>query len=263
MFRLYREMFQQLFLGLVYLRYVAGVTTHGMLADGLTVWMRNNPNLMPPRIQDWVAGTIRETRNIRVTPPDDTIDTMIAQMSAPATATADRDLIDAVVESLQLPFNAGRYQGGSDRTKALQKAILTPNELSALREKIVRAEMTCSACKAPFRDGELITFTTSGGGAPMVYCYRCIAPTWVACHTCREGVQAIDRKFYVGMSTLCDLHAKQEAGPFRRTRVTMPDPAIWQHIMATPDTTVTIANDLPRLDDEPLLFTEELDDADD
>lgn len=226
MFRLFKDQIQHILLALVYLRYVAVLTSNRAIKDALAVWMRANPNGLPQLTRDWVTAVSREMGDHAAPPsPDEVVDVLIAQLATPREAKADKDLIDAIVESLGLPFTGGRYTANSDRTRAVQRALLTPNEVGLLRDKLRKAEMLCGACNVPLRDNELVTFSTNGGPSPVLYCYRCLNPQWVGCHTCRKGVQAIDRKFYIGSTTVCEDHKPKPTGLAGALRVKMPDPA--------------------------------------
>jgi hypothetical protein len=130
------------------------------------------------------------------------------------------------VAALRLPWTGRRFIG-SDPIKAIQKAILTPNEVGAVKELLQKAELCCGACGRPLRDGELITFMSPTSISPQLYCYRCIRPTWVACTKC-DDVAMIDRKFYIGQHKGCATHDTTPTA--YKAAVRTPEPSIWQHI---------------------------------
>ncbi len=204
MIRLLKDSAHFILIALMYLRYGVGITSWRQLRDTFAVWYRVNHARVPENLQAAYGIAVRELDGDtegEVT-PDAIIGNVDAQLTTPRGVNEDRELIDVLIRAMQLPYNR-RFSG--DRIKAVQRAILTPNENASMQEKVLRAEMTCSSCNYPLRSGELVTFRGDKGVA-SIQCYRCSNPQYVACHHCHGEVLEIDRKFYIGQTTKCDKH---------------------------------------------------------
>ena len=91
----------------------------------------------------------------------------------------DSDLVETIVSylGLQHPRNRG-ITGG--HLEELRRAILLPEELRTLKEKIKANELECPQCRHRFQDGEMLTVTVDRAGATL-NCVRCRLPMYVVC----------------------------------------------------------------------------------
>lgn len=89
----------------------------------------------------------------------------------------DGDLIELIVGVLGLEYTRNRLPSGA--IEDLRKAILLPDELRKLKEKLQEKELKC-ACGHRFQDGELTTLSINREGV-FIACARCRLPQYVVC----------------------------------------------------------------------------------
>lgn len=88
------------------------------------------------------------------------------------------DLIDIIVDILRSPYAMNTIT--PKVVKSLRKAILTPDELGALKTIVKEREMTCHQCQHKFVSGEAVVFTDDGDFVKLS-CMNCMRPELMAC----------------------------------------------------------------------------------
>lgn len=104
---------------------------------------------------------------------------------------ADRDLIDIIVNTLQLPYP--RNLLGGKTLEQLSRAILLPEELGKLTSRLKEREMSCGNCGKELHVGESVTIQGEGKSRSLM-CTVCYTPELFACG-CRKGVGPFPQKF--------------------------------------------------------------------
>ena len=102
--------------------------------------------------------------------------------------THDSDLVETVVAFLQLEHVRNRMDG--EMFQQLRKAILLPEELRSVKEKLATKELRCS-CGHRYHDGELTTLSLSRDGV-FISCARCRLPSVVVCFK-KDGCDNLSR----------------------------------------------------------------------
>lgn len=111
-------------------------------------------------------------------------------------ATHDGPLIDQVVRLLGLPY--GRNVLSGKTLTALRRAVLFPEEMAKLGERLHGTEYSCSGCGVAFTDREAVTFRIVEG-FPTLSCSKCITPSYTHCKSCTDGVVQIDKRTQGGL----------------------------------------------------------------
>ena len=102
--------------------------------------------------------------------------------------THDGDLVETIVDFLQLEHVRNRMD--SEMLQQLRKAILLPEELRSVKEKLATKELRCS-CGHRYHDGELTTLSLSRDGV-FISCARCRLPSLVVCFK-KDGCDNLSR----------------------------------------------------------------------
>lgn len=107
-------------------------------------------------------------------------------------------IIDRVAEILTSPHAKQMLAGKT--LEALKRAVLNPQEITGLDERLQAAEVHCTACHKVFTSGEVITMfhepTNRGILKPQLYCTKCLGPSYLACSCvgCNEAVALTNKQ---------------------------------------------------------------------
>lgn len=120
------------------------------------------------------------------------------QISEGGKPSKDKDLIDTIVRTLQLP-NCGNVLSGRTLER-LRQAILLPDEMAGLIDRLARQEWSCSACGHQFQDGEMGTIQRpvlqGNNMRTQLVCSNCALPTFVACSNGCKNSMEIGKKLF-------------------------------------------------------------------
>jgi len=106
----------------------------------------------------------------------------------------DRDLIDTIANALQQSRGSNFFSGKTLTT--LRKAILIPEELIGLKNRLANGELGCGTCGADLKYGDMLTLTKESGDSTVVVCSNCVIPKFVHCgHTkgCTNSIEIPSR----------------------------------------------------------------------
>lgn len=131
-------------------------------------------------------------------------------------------LVDKLAEVVMGPFPGNQF--GPPIVKSVQRAILNPEELDGVMERIIRKEMYCCGCGHMFGDGQMVTFGISTNNrherTSGLYCHTCKMPSQMRCETpkCTHNQSVIKKilnlMYKNGACQACrDRKAKGETGP--------------------------------------------------
>lgn len=93
-------------------------------------------------------------------------------------------IIDRVAEILLNPFARPMLAG--KLLEQLRKAVLNPEEIVGLDDRIRARELHCEGCQRPFTSGEVVSFNSDpdnrGRQKVSLFCVRCLTPRFVTCN---------------------------------------------------------------------------------
>jgi len=127
----------------------------------------------------------------------------------------DRELIDQMIAILKSAYPSNVLAGKT--MDKLMKAILLPEELTALRETVRKAEMHCVLCGRQVDNGELVTLVTRDGGAGLT-CLECKPPSIMKCYhpDCTDNVPVPLKMIEMIGTARCAKHATAEPETSKR-----------------------------------------------
>jgi predicted RNA-binding Zn-ribbon protein involved in translation (DUF1610 family) len=174
MIRLYRQQAQRVMVGLMYLRRLGYDFRQAFEYYG---------NQSAPK-DPVLATALRSALQDRETTQMGTIENFIGELAPAINADgkfqqADSTLVDLIVEICQLPYARANL---SPRTmQELRRALLLPDELAGLNDRLRRREASCMSCGHAFQMGEAATVLTGPDGI-ILECMRCRLPMSVPCY---------------------------------------------------------------------------------
>ncbi len=120
-----------------------------------------------------------------------------------ASAGGERELIDRIVDVLKLPYSKNVISGS--QLASLSKAILVPDELIGLSEKLKKAEQSCSSCGHDFDEGEIGVQYKQDGVRNSWLCTMCYTPKKMSC-SCKKSMRLPDKlgEFLKNQNVKCD-----------------------------------------------------------
>lgn len=227
MFRFFRSCIHKFTIMVALLRYRYGIKNMNDACIELHLFLDANPNLfsvlMADTLRNVMETIVHEGDNEAL---EERVKSLTELCRTPLNRkSTDSDLIDAIVTTLRLPLGGNRIS--ASQVRALEQAILTPNEIGSLRESVGKKELYCGSCGKRLNDYELVTFEWGSTGCPVLHCYRCYHPQTVGCGSCEDSI-TIDRQFYVGKATTCPKHS----GAYTATAIPAPTPTMSQRIRA-------------------------------
>ena len=109
-------------------------------------------------------------------------------------AVGEKDLLDAIVEVLNLPYGRNALSGGAyDR---LVDALLIPSETAGLVRKLRAREISCCGCGHQFAVGEIGTIIPAERREGVViHCVTCSSPDTIRCKKC-EGSLPLPKRLW-------------------------------------------------------------------
>lgn len=136
---------------------------------------------------------------------------LIKQLTEDYSVRGEKDLIDQIVQTLQLPY--GRNALSGETMRRLRQALLLPSEMGGLLHRLRAREMSCGQCGNPLHDRESVTYVRTGEGEFVFTCHRCAPPLTVSCAAC-DGTSPLSQKATTAMSKmLCPIcQSKRAAG---------------------------------------------------
>ncbi len=107
-----------------------------------------------------------------------------------------QDLIDALVDVVKSPYSRNVLSGNA--LSALRKALLLPDEMAGLTQRLRKREMACAMCGHEFQQGETVTIY-SEREAIVIVCCSCYFPSLMRCSKC-SGCAEIPQKLRDGLN---------------------------------------------------------------
>lgn len=174
MLRLYRELGNLAFLGLVVLWYVMHQTgSRHIVEEAIAVYTQKHPS-----VGNLLFNAYELSRRTEYMTP--ALTSTQAHLERPLKRSWDVDLIDAVVRLIGSPYAAQRVTEAT--LTNLRQALMSPIELAKARSIQVE-QVRCAVCRRPFVSGEILTGHIGSGGFSVI-CHRCQRPSMIACDTC-------------------------------------------------------------------------------
>lgn len=125
----------------------------------------------------------------------------------------ESDLIETFVKILKTPRGLNILSGKT--LDQLRKAILLPDELAGLKQRLQKEELHCGSCGSLLHRGEMLTLGVESGGGVIVSCGTCIVPRLVKCWNNKEHVVELSpslrksiEKTCKSKCATCDLESK-------------------------------------------------------
>ena len=186
MLRFYRRFAAQIYLILLHYRDRGG-SWNDCIRYTKEYWNHYDPSVLRHHTIESVglAASINEDMDSEGENIDDLINHLISQLTVRESEVKDKTLIDAIVETLKLPFVGSVLAGNT--LQSLKKAILVPDELAGLQERLAQKELHCSNCGHRFINGEMVSIHGTGTGRsnPQLYCTSCYTPGYSVCNYCK------------------------------------------------------------------------------
>ena len=171
---------------------------HGSTRDTLTSAWRNLSS----------GGSIIGTHMV------DHVDKLSEQIVKVNANLANKDgmIIDKVVELTAMSF--GRNCIPSGTLTSLRKAVLLPNEIAEVDQKLLLHETYCTECGTLLHSGELVTLHVSDNKSRerTLRCVNCMPPTLIACRKCNEAYNIPKKVAAILSKHLCPDCTAPEAG---------------------------------------------------
>lgn len=184
MLRMYRQFAEQVLCALLFLRDRAG-DSFGPIHEHVVVsWRRedgrnrfHNDGQAANLIHTVNFLTERNDFEMNLSEMITTLGDQIRAAQNSIGSSQDKDLLDAIVRVTGLPYARNRMSG--DVLESLKKALLLPDEIAGLKERLGREEMHCTTCGKKFMNGEMGSFINERGRS-SVMCTNCYHPVWIA-----------------------------------------------------------------------------------
>lgn len=213
MFRLFRNSVELIIMSLLHYKDL-GYNTGDTKVHGKKYYSGNKSITAKSEIKEAAKFIMNVERNRR-TPQDDEdedIDEILTILSRQLLdevlergKNQDRDLVQLVVETLELPSASNRLRG--DAIARLRRSILLPNELAVVRNKL--NVVGCAGCKHVFVDGEMVVAEKTRENISF-FCARCLRPFMAVCGCdgCEEALRMSEevRDALVDKMPKCEAH---------------------------------------------------------
>jgi hypothetical protein len=204
MLRFYKNMVDQLLCSLLYLRDKISesgeeITPEKIREYCLNNWYRGSDSSSPSRkirgaVYNFINADEDSSYNINV---NKLIEEIADQLNS-TNPNEDATIIDSIVRILRLPLSDNILAGRT--LDQLRKAILLPEEVRGLTDRLNDIELSCASCGAKLIQGEMVVlrkkYTAKNN---CIMCLRCSTPTTVGCK------QIHNDTVYNG--TVCEGHA--------------------------------------------------------
>lgn len=183
MYRLYRNMVQQLLVLLIYYRETGrsyseaqGYVRENLVSVNRLGYGNAESN---EKLKKVVSGFVFDKPSASARLLDTLIDDLAKQLSSSeASGSSDRDLIDTIVRITGLPHARGLMSCST--MQRLRDALLLPDEIVELK-KTFAAELHCESCSHKFVQGEMASIMVNGpNSGAIVVCTRCRKPSSMA-----------------------------------------------------------------------------------
>lgn len=199
MLRQYRSFFEKVFIALLYMRFRRGTSPREAFQYAVDEWHPGRPSIGRFEHADKLihcARGIVENGGQQFT--DDSWDGMLVEMAdqllvEEVKGPKDGTLIDRMVRVIGLPY--ARNALGARVLRDLRTALLLPDEMAQLGERLEAREMSCHMCRHIFQNNEMVTLLKDGHDV-LMYCTRCHKPGIVSCTLCEEMSVGIDKKLH-------------------------------------------------------------------
>ena len=187
MIRVFRDVVGVALLSFMYLRDRGGIDVAGLLTyyrkalesgnPGRVGLTQNEYNILHEIVNDYRERGLQHTGGLNVL-----IEMLCEQLNKTSQQTEGSfdygALIDELIRLVGMPFN--RNTINQHIMKGLQRALLLPGELAALRESLNRQECFCVGCDRVLVSGEAITYLQDGTDIRL-YCTACVYPRTSIC----------------------------------------------------------------------------------
>lgn len=182
MIRLVKDLVHNLLLILIFL-HQKGFNMEDVRRGVAETWggpIHDDPALATNKIVVGVQSTLRlveggEVENQTLT---EMAESLIGGLYSKGTGT---ELIDAIVAAVINPYSKNVLAGGT--LASLRKALLLPNELGGLLDRLKKKEMSCAHCGHSFLSGEIASTYVERDGVSFL-CTQCSCPSYTRCRHC-------------------------------------------------------------------------------
>ena len=197
MIRQYREFFEKVFLTLLYLQYRKGTTPRDVVQNAVDYW--HHPGSVGhfegiEKVQRCAQHILENGHALGEGMYDEMIVELADQLLVDSEkGFKDGSLIDRLVRILGLPY--ARNTLNSRVLVDLRKALLLPDEMAQLGERLEQKEMRCAGCTHQFVNHEMVTVSKDGHDT-LIHCMKCHRPSFVPCLKCDDRAVAVDKKLH-------------------------------------------------------------------
>lgn len=198
MLRQYRQFFEKIFLALLYIRFRKSSQPRDVVQYAIDSWHHSVPGMLPfegmEKVQQCARQVLENSDGLGEGSYEELLVELADQLNDDSTKSfKDGSLIDRIVRTLGLPY--ARNHLNSRILADLRKALLLPDEMAQLGERLEQKEMRCAGCTRQFVSNEMTTVMRDGHDT-LIYCMKCHKPTYIACSKCDERIVSIDKKVH-------------------------------------------------------------------
>lgn len=217
MLRFYKDFMENCLMVLLYLDRSAGIDLNDVNQWAMKrSWSPEVKGIIKSRMYG-LGGSDGTTLQTMIT----TLTDKLSKLKEERESGQDGNLINAIVRTLQLPFPRNVMSG--ETLKALRTALLLPEEIGGLTQRLEARELRCGGCSRKLRNEEMVTLMEDRQGGVLM-CHTCVRPSYVMCdhEDCYEHVQ-LDKKYRAlhKKKVSCLTHKELKEGEVRE-RVEMP-----------------------------------------
>ena len=191
MLRFYRQFMEQILMVLIYARDMKGDNFNG-IHDYLRERWRNEDRTRNQWHEPQIIRTLsliheNDQMEHSLTGLINELHQQLRQTYGISRGPQDKDLIDAIVRSIQLPYARNRLSG--EVLDRLKQALLLPSEVVGLKERLQREELICPGCDHKFLEGEIGTISIGRNSRTVsLQCTNCAAPNLMACSNSKHSI---------------------------------------------------------------------------
>src|SRR3990167_1152252 len=186
MLRFYKEFMENCLLALLYVERSVGIEM-----DDITQWAVKRT--WHQEMKSIIKSRAYSRSDMNLKTMIATLTEKLGKLKEERETGQDGNLINAIVRTLQLPFPRNVMTG--DTLKALRTALLLPEEIGGLIQRLEARELRCGGCSRKLKSEEMVTIAEDRQGV-ILMCHACMRPSNIACDhaECQEHV-LMDKKY--------------------------------------------------------------------